>query len=272
MQRLGQEWTDQQQALWDGFSKDFQAHFERWTMPAAESLAQALNLAGGLSILEVGCGGGGAGASLRQQMPPGVAWSAVDLSPAMVKLAQAALGAGATVIQGSAEALPFGDAEFDRVFSNLCLMLVADPVQALAEARRVLAPSGRAGWTVWGRAAHSPMMTLVGQACEALSIEVQATERQNFHLGSPGDLVAQVLDAGFSDAQAAYFPMTIHVANGKEFAQEMLYTGPRRRDWMASLGDAIEAALVAEVTRRADGLIAVGQPLCLDVLQVVARA
>jgi len=270
VQRLGDDWTDDQRALWDSFSVDFRDHFEQWTLQSARSLGRALALDRAERVVEVGCGAGGAGVLLRPMLPDGASWTALDLSPRMVALAQQALGPGATVVEGSAEALPFDDRAFDRLLSNMCLMLVADPVRALEEAHRVTAPGGLAGWSVWGRPSESPMMTLVGQACDALGVDVPGIERPNFHLGEPGLLADQVRGAGFTDVRAVNEPMVIGVADGAAFAQEMLYTGQRRRLWMATLGPEVEAALVAEVARRADLVLASGRTLSLDVLQVVA--
>jgi len=47
-----------------------------------------------------------------------------------------------TLVQSPAEALPFGDGEFDVVVSTLVLCAVDDQARALAEARRVLKPGG----------------------------------------------------------------------------------------------------------------------------------
>lgn len=49
----------------------------------------------------------------------------------------------AEVVEAPAESLPFGDGEFDTVVATLVLCTVPDPVAALDEIRRVLAPGGR---------------------------------------------------------------------------------------------------------------------------------
>jgi ubiquinone/menaquinone biosynthesis C-methylase UbiE len=50
---------------------------------------------------------------------------------------------GAEVVEAGAEALPFGDDEFDTVVATLVLCTVPDPRAALDEVARVLRPGGR---------------------------------------------------------------------------------------------------------------------------------
>ena len=50
---------------------------------------------------------------------------------------------GHEVVEAGAEALPFGDAEFDTVVCTLVLCTVPDVPAALGEIRRVLHPEGR---------------------------------------------------------------------------------------------------------------------------------
>lgn len=51
-------------------------------------------------------------------------------------------GVPVEVVDGDAMALPFPDASFDTVVTSLVLCTIPDPGRALAEARRVLRPSG----------------------------------------------------------------------------------------------------------------------------------
>jgi ubiquinone/menaquinone biosynthesis C-methylase UbiE len=70
----------------------------------------------------------------------------VDPSPELRALAMAAERdprLSVSIQAGSAEALPFDDASFDSVVCTFTLCSVCAPPQALAEARRVLKPSGR---------------------------------------------------------------------------------------------------------------------------------
>lgn len=70
----------------------------------------------------------------------------VDPAPELRAAAQAAprpTGLQLQVVDGTAEALPLEDASFDTVVCTFTLCSVHTPAAALAEARRVLKPSGR---------------------------------------------------------------------------------------------------------------------------------
>jgi len=104
-------------------------------------LLDALELTADDRLLDVGCGGGALIRHVRDTV--GCTVAGVDHSRQMVKLAapHAALG--------SAEALPFKDGYFTAISSIQAFMFFAEPLQALREMRRVLAPGpGRAAiWT-----------------------------------------------------------------------------------------------------------------------------
>ncbi|MGW4488075.1 class I SAM-dependent methyltransferase [Amycolatopsis sp. NPDC004368] len=77
--------------------------------------------------------------------PPDIRLTGLDLSPAMLRLAQQradALGRSVTLREGSAEALPFPDASFDTVVCTLGLCGFPDDRAAIAEMHRVLRPGG----------------------------------------------------------------------------------------------------------------------------------
>lgn len=107
--------------------------------------------AGGLDVLDVGCG---QGIDLARFAQAGAHVTGIDLTPRHVELARAhlaALNLDGEVVNGDAEQLPFPDASFDRVTSNGVLHHTPDLPAALREIRRVLRPGGDARLIVYHR-------------------------------------------------------------------------------------------------------------------------
>lgn len=96
-------------------------------------------------LVEVGCGGG---ALLREALKSGCRAAAIDHSPDMVRLAKevncdAVAEDRLDVQQASADYLPFPDMTFTCAVMTGVLGFLPDPIAALREIRRVLAPNGR---------------------------------------------------------------------------------------------------------------------------------
>jgi malonyl-CoA O-methyltransferase len=102
---------------------------------------------------------------------------------------------------GEAAKLPFADASFDLIFSNMCLQWVPDLPAALAEFRRVLRPQGLLLFTSFGPdtlvelreaylaagEAHPPLSPFaaiqqVGDALISAGFRNPVLERENFRL------------------------------------------------------------------------------------------
>lgn len=112
-----------------------------------------LDLRGDENVLEIGFGPGTAIKRIRR-LHPGVKVAGVDLSPVMLRQAQARLGCDEVVDLrvGSVHHLPFADATFDRVFSFNSVQFWGDLERGLREIRRVLRPSGFAAIAIQPRA------------------------------------------------------------------------------------------------------------------------
>ncbi|MEJ0049432.1 MAG: class I SAM-dependent methyltransferase [Rhodospirillales bacterium] len=94
-------------------------------------------------VLEIGIG---SGLNLPFYGPAVREVTGVDPSPVLLRLAgdrAAGLKLALAVRQGPAETLPFDDGSFNTVVTTWSLCTIGDPVAALREVRRVLAPGGR---------------------------------------------------------------------------------------------------------------------------------
>jgi SAM-dependent methyltransferase len=96
-----------------------------------ERVARRLLAHGVLPVLDIGCGEG----ELARYLPDG-AWIGLDNSRAMLARAPR------PNVVGDAAALPFPERSFDSAALLYVLYHLPDPVQALAEAHRVLRPGG----------------------------------------------------------------------------------------------------------------------------------
>lgn len=109
----------------------------------------------GQRVLDVGTGDGTYAIEAARR---GASVVALDTSPAMLTAAETRARAGGLHIDvraGSATALPFADASFDRVLAVTVLCFVDDPARALAEMARVTRPGGMVvlgelhRWSLW---------------------------------------------------------------------------------------------------------------------------
>ena len=98
-------------------------------------------------VLDIGCGAGMDTLIAAQMVGHTGSVTGIDMTPDMVAKARrstAAMGAGhVTIMEGSAERLPFDDASFDVVISNGVIDLIPDKDAVFAEITRVLRPGGR---------------------------------------------------------------------------------------------------------------------------------
>jgi ubiquinone/menaquinone biosynthesis C-methylase UbiE len=112
---------------------------------STEHLLDALGVTADSRVLDVGSGIGGPS---RVAATRGCAVTGVDLSPDFVDVARAitervGLTDRASFEVGSATAMPFDDATFDRAMLNHVGMNIEAKDRVFAEVRRVLVPGGR---------------------------------------------------------------------------------------------------------------------------------
>ncbi len=108
---------------------------DRWWRRAA---ATALHVSEGKPVLDLGCGTGRLGMLLEPHHPV----VGLDVSRAMLEEARRRSAGRLRLIQGSAFALPFRDANFGGAASAFVLRNLDDLEKAFAELARVVAPGG----------------------------------------------------------------------------------------------------------------------------------
>lgn len=131
-------------------SPEFFAHIRPWMNPykfpwIMERIEREARLLQGKHLLEIGCG---MGYDSLEFLKRGVRVTATDLTPNAVKMTRRHFeveGVTAEAVHtANALNLPFEDNTFDAVWSNGVLHATGDTPRAIAEARRVLKPGGRA--------------------------------------------------------------------------------------------------------------------------------
>ena len=121
--------------------------------PSRESFAGVANpfllgqLGAGEDVLDVGCGAGTDTLIAAQMVGPTGSVTGIDMTPEMAAKARRSVAEmgleTVTIVEGSAEQLPFADSSFDVVISNGVIDLIPDKDAVFSEIVRVLRPGGR---------------------------------------------------------------------------------------------------------------------------------
>jgi arsenite methyltransferase len=120
---------------------------------SSESFAGVANpfvlgsLGAGEDVLDVGCGAGMDTLIAAQMVGPTGSVTGIDMTSEMVAKARHSVAEigheTVTIVEGSAERLPFPDSSFDVVISNGVIDLIPDKDAVFSEIVRVLRPGGR---------------------------------------------------------------------------------------------------------------------------------
>jgi SAM-dependent methyltransferase len=169
-----------------------------------QEMFDAVALERGERVLELGCGPGGVGIAAARVVGADGSVVLSDFALEMTAIAaQRAAAAGLTNVttrEVDLERIDYPEASFDVVLCREGLMLVADPAAAVREAHRVLRPTGRAAFTVWGPRRRNPWLGLLLDALTAeLGVPVPPPGVPGpFSLEAPGALDDLLVAAGFS--------------------------------------------------------------------------
>jgi SAM-dependent methyltransferase len=149
-------WNDQTGHTWAAL----QSQLDQQIAPLGAVAMDALAVAPGQRVLDVGCGCGDTSLALASIVGSGGAVVGLDLSAPMLDVARAR-GAGLgqlSFIQADAQTAPF-EVPFDAAFSRFGVMFFADPVAAFSNIHAALRPGGLLAFVCWRAMAENIWMT-----------------------------------------------------------------------------------------------------------------
>jgi ubiquinone/menaquinone biosynthesis C-methylase UbiE len=166
------------------------AFFAQWV----PHLIEAVSLSAGHRVLDVACGTGIVARGAADRIGSAGAVVGLDVNDAMLAVARR-IRPDLSWMHGDAAMLPFSDAEFDVVVSQMALMFFPNPPTALREMRRVTKPTGTVGVLIPGAlSANAPYRHFVGIVTEHAGPFAGALVNSYFALGDR-DLLAGLFSA-----------------------------------------------------------------------------
>jgi SAM-dependent methyltransferase len=184
---------------------------EKWKAKSAamgrhvtEAIVEYAQPKPGMRVLDLASGTGEPAISLASRVGPAGHVTAFDLSNDLLAIAadrasQRAL-TNFTTQQGDAHHLPFPNQSFDLVTSRFGVMFFSDCVQAMREVHRVLKPSGRAAFLVWGPIEQPYWTSTFGVVAKHVGGPILAPGGPDpFRFGEPGSLPRVLREAGVRD-------------------------------------------------------------------------
>jgi ubiquinone/menaquinone biosynthesis C-methylase UbiE len=175
--------------------------------PWALLLLEHLDLQPGEEVLDVACGPGSATRPAAIEVGRSGRVTGVDLSPAMLEIAQAKpVVPGAAPIEyhrAPADRLPVADADFDVAICQHGLQFFSNRAAALAEVRRALRTGGRVGIAVWAEIEQAPAFAALEAAIREVAGDELAERYRDGPWGIPdADELRNLLEeSGFDEVR-----------------------------------------------------------------------
>lgn len=189
--------------LWGARAQDWADIQEGQFGAAYDAVFDACGVGSGMRYCDLGCGSGMAALRAASR---GARVSGLDAAEQLLSIARSRVAAG-DFHAGDLEDLPFGDAQFELVTGFNAFQFAADPVAALAEARRITQAGGRIVIMTWGSPEGMQAAALVG-ALKPLLPPPPPGAPGPFALSEPGALAALAVRAGLQPMQA--FDLACH--------------------------------------------------------------
>lgn len=247
---------------WGRRAVDFATLSEPGNCREYVAMHQHLRVGAGDRLLDVACG---SGLAVELAAARGASCAGIDASQRLVAVARDRTP-GADLRVGDMHAMPWPDDSFDVVTSFRGIW--GTTPDALAEVRRVLAPGGRLGLTVWGHIKASTGSWALKPFTLATQAKV-ANQAAMVALGRPGAGEQLLEGFGFVDVDRVDIPFAWEFSDPQTFARALSSTGPAYE----AIQDVGEDAFLAAAVEAAEQRVREGLPLRAEIAVVgyVAR-
>jgi SAM-dependent methyltransferase len=255
-------YRDSSRQQWQGAAAGWisrQGLLRHWGAPVSHWMVDAIHPQPGHRVLELAAGLGETGLLAAELVAPAGGVIVSDQAEAMLEGARARaaeLGLSNVEFQVlQAEGIDLPLASVDAVLCRWGYMLLADPLAALSETRRVLRPGGRVALAVWAAVEHNPWASLPTLELieRGLSSAPVPGAPGPFALGEPGRVEELLNQAGFLEAQVEAIDLPRHHPSFEEFWESQLDLSP-------SLPNAVLVRPAPEIAEIRDALAARFRP------------
>ena len=249
---------EDQIAYWNGAGGTrWVAQQERTDTVMAEIAALTIERARvqpGETVLEIGCGCGGATRGLSQAVGPKGEVLALDVSaPILVSaVRQFSEASNIKFVQGDAASYRFPEGVADLLFSRFGVMFFGDPAAAFANMRRALKPNARMSFACWRGLTENPWMMV---PLEAVYEHVPRLPRPEpdapgaFSFAEPDRVRRILLEASFTEPTLESVDFTLDLASGGGLEAAM--------DYVAEIGAtsrALDGQPAAQIAKAKDSI------------------
>jgi SAM-dependent methyltransferase len=254
------------------------AQIEEVSSPVREWMVEELSPERGDTVLELAAGVGDTGFDAAELLGVDGRLISSDFSPAMLEAARrrgherGIENAEYRVID--AERIALEDDSVDGVICRYAYMLMADPGEALAEARRVLRPGGRLVLAVWGAPEANPYFTTILASLTRCGHRPPLDPPPApgiFTLASAERVTELLRSANFAEVRTTRVPVRFELPDAATYVAMVADTAGPIGLFLQALSDAERTRLIADVepelhgfAKHGGGYAVPGLALCMS--------
>jgi ubiquinone/menaquinone biosynthesis C-methylase UbiE len=259
------EYRSESRASWDRIASTWDAEREflsSATRLVSDELVERLDPQPGEIVLELAAGTGETTAGLAAAVGDDGMVLSTDFAPSMVESAQAQSSRlGLANVEHrvlDAERMDLESSSVDRVACRFAYMLMADPVAALKETRRVLRDSGRLAFAVWSTPERNPWAAIPSKTLVELGLVPPPEEGTPgpFAMGDPERIRELLGAAGFGPPEIEEVRVHWGYANADDHWQRTLTLSPSMSERISGLAEADRERVRETVRERVDARLA----------------